>query len=107
MSTVTAVTDSSFTAEVLRSPQPVLVDFWADWCVPCRQLAPIIDELANQYGDRVKFVSVDTNVNTTVAMDQDIRTLPTIKVFVGGEVVDMIVGSATKMKLRSMLDALE
>jgi len=105
MSNVTAVTDATFAAEVLSSPQPVLVDYWADWCAPCRQLTPVIEELAKQY-DGVKFVSLDTQVNTAVAANQDVRTLPTIHFFVNGELVNAIVGSVTKMKLRQVLDSL-
>jgi len=105
MSNLTVVTDATFASEVLSSTQPVLVDYWADWCAPCRQLAPIIEELAGQY-DQVKFVSVDTGVNTAVAASQDVRTLPTVHIFVNGELVDAIVGSVTKMKLRKALDSL-
>ncbi len=105
MSTTPAVTDASFEAEVLHSSIPVLVDYWADWCAPCRQIAPIIDELAEQYAGRVKFVKVDTNVETATAAQQDIRTLPTIQIFVSGQLSDQIVGSVTKMKLRQALEA--
>jgi len=100
-----AVTDADFAKEVLGSPTPVLVDYWADWCAPCRQLSPVIDELAAQYGDRVKFASVDTNANTAVATSQDIRTLPTVQIYVNGQVVEAMVGSVTKMKLRQALDS--
>jgi thioredoxin 1 len=104
MSHVTAVTDATFAAEVLHSPQPVLVDYWADWCAPCRQLAPVIEELARTYAGRAKFVSVDTNQNTAVTAQRDIRTLPTVQILVDGQVVDAMVGSVTKMKLRQALD---
>ncbi|MDR0416482.1 MAG: thiol reductase thioredoxin, partial [Propionibacteriaceae bacterium] len=63
---LTAVTDATFEAEVVRAAGPVLVDYWADWCAPCRQLTPVIERLAEEYGDRVKFVSVDANANTDV-----------------------------------------
>jgi len=106
MSNVMAVTEANFATEVLRAPGPVLVDFWADWCVPCRQLSPVIEELAKQYAGQVKFVSVDTNTNTKLAADHDIRTLPTVKIFVKGEVVEAMVGSVTKMKLRQALQDL-
>jgi len=105
MSNVTVVTDANFAAEVLAASQPVLVDYWADWCAPCRQLSPVIDELAKQYDGQIKFVSVDTNVNTAVAANQDIRTLPTVQIFDKGEIVQAIVGSVTKMKLRQALDS--
>ncbi|MCL2736021.1 MAG: thioredoxin [Propionibacteriaceae bacterium] len=105
MSTVTAVTDATFATEVLGSSQPVLVDYWADWCVPCRQLTPIIEELASQYEGQIKFVSLDTNENTAVMAAQDIRTLPTVHIFVNGEIVSSMIGSVTKMKLRHALDS--
>ncbi len=105
MSKLTAVTDATFATEVLQSSQPVLVDYWADWCAPCRQLAPVIEELAEKYQGQVKFVSVDTNDNMGVAAQQDIRTLPTVQIFVNGQVVESHVGSVTKMKLRQSLDS--
>ena len=106
MSSVTAVTDATFAVEVLASQKPVLVDYWADWCSPCRQLSPVIDELATQYSGQVKFVSVDTNANPVVTANYDIRTLPTVHIIVGGEVVQALIGSVTKMKLRQALDSL-
>jgi len=106
MSKLMAVTDATFAAEVLGSPGPVLVDYWADWCMPCRQLAPVLEELSRQFAGQVKFVSVDTNANTAVATAQDIRTLPTVQFFVNGQLTDAIVGSVTKMKLRGVLESL-
>ena len=100
-----AVTDETFASEVLQSTQPVLVDYWADWCAPCRQLTPVIEELAQAYAGQVKFVSVDVNQATKVAAQQDIRTLPTVQILVGGEIRDAMVGSVTKMKLRQGLDS--
>jgi len=99
------VTDADFTSVVLESAKPVLVDFWADWCAPCRQLEPILEELSRQFEGQVTFTSVDTNQNTGVAMSQDIRTLPTIKIYKDGNVVQAFIGSATKMKLRQALEA--
>jgi len=106
MSTLSPVTDATFDSEVLKSSEPVLVDFWAEWCAPCRQLTPIIEELASAYEGQVKFVSVDADANTGVAAKQDIRTLPTVQLYSGGELRDVIVGSVTKMKLRKALDDL-
>ncbi|MDR2929302.1 MAG: thioredoxin [Propionibacteriaceae bacterium] len=106
MSNLKPVTDATFAAEVLAGELPVLVDYWADWCAPCRQLAPVLDELARQFEGQVKFVSVDTNENTAVAAAQDVRTLPTVQLFVRGQLVDALVGSVTKMKLRQSLENL-
>lgn len=106
MSKVTAINEADFASEVLKCHQPVLVDFWADWCVPCRQLSPIIEELASHYEGKIKFVCVDTNENTGLAIEQDIRTLPTIKIFINGSMVETLVGSVTKMKLRQVLDSI-
>jgi thioredoxin 1 len=99
MGAVKEVTDATFAAEVLQSAKPVLVDYWADWCHPCKQLSPIIEELAGEYGDRMTFAKVDTNVNTQVAAAQGILSLPTIQVFVGGQVVKQFQGGKTKAAL--------
>jgi len=104
MSTL-AITDATFADEVLKSDLPVLVDYWADWCAPCRQLAPVVEELSKQYDGRMKFCSMDTNVNRATPAAQDIRALPTIQIFQRGELVNVIVGAVTKMKLRAALDA--
>ncbi|MDR0415938.1 MAG: thioredoxin [Propionibacteriaceae bacterium] len=105
MSHVTAVTDATFDAEVLRADGPVLVDYWADWCAPCRQLTPVIDKLAEEYAGRVKFVSVDANTNTEVPMTYGVANLPTVHLFQGGQIVGSAAGNVTKLKLRQLLDA--
>ena len=104
MSNVADVTDASFESEVLKSDLPVMVDFWADWCSPCKQLSPIIDELAGQYDGRVKVVKMDTNANITTPAQFGIRNLPAVLVFQGGEIVKQLNGSVTKMSLRKALD---
>ena len=104
MSNVADVTDASFESEVLKSDLAVMVDFWADWCSPCKQLSPIIDELAGQYDGRVKVVKMDTNANITTPAQFGIRNLPTVLVFQGGEIVKQLNGSVTKMSLRKALD---
>lgn len=106
MSTLTPVTDATFDSEVLASKLPVLVDYWADWCAPCRQLTPIIEELASSYEGKVKFVSVDADANTGLAAGHDIRALPTVQIYAHGELQDAMIGSVTKMKLRQALDSL-
>ena len=89
---------------VLKSPKPVVVDYWADWCAPCRQLSPIIEELAGELGDKVTFVKMDTNTNTNTPIQQGIMSLPTIQVFVGGEVVKQFVGAKPKATFVKALD---
>ncbi|MFT8395014.1 thioredoxin [Propionibacterium sp.] len=104
MSAVTDVTDATFEDVVLKADKPTLVDFWADWCAPCRQLTPIIEELAEQYGDRINFVKIDTDANVQVANSQSILGLPTVKVFSHGEVVKQFQGGKTKGALKKLLD---
>ncbi|MGA4506687.1 thioredoxin [Propionibacteriaceae bacterium G1746] len=103
MSNVVDVTDANFAEVVLQSPKPVLVDYWADWCAPCKQLSPIVEELAAQHGDKVTFVKMDTNANTAVPAAQGIMSLPTLQVFVGGEVVTQLVGAKSKAALTKAL----
>ncbi len=99
MSAVVEVTDATFADVVLKSSRPVLVDYWADWCTPCKQLSPIIEELAGEYGDRVTFAKLDTNENQQVPTQQGVLSLPTIQVFVNGEVVKQFQGGKTKATL--------
>jgi len=106
MSTLIPVTDATFDSQVLGCTQPVVVDYWADWCAPCRQLTPILEELAGKYEGEIKFVSVNTDQNTKIAADQDIRAMPTLQFYADGQLKDVIVGSVTKMKLRQALEAL-
>jgi len=101
---VTEVTDSTFDAEVLQSKVPVLVDFWATWCGPCRMIAPIVEELAKQYEGKLKFTKVDVDNNTRIATKYDIRSIPSLYIFKGGEVVEQIIGAVPKSKLTTVLD---
>lgn len=87
------VNESNFDQEVLKSPTPVLVDFWAVWCGPCRQISPIIEDLAGTYGGQVKVVKVDIDANPNLAMKYSIRSIPTIMFFKNGQVVDSVVGA--------------
>ena len=104
MSAVDAVTDATFDQLVLKSSKPVLIDYWADWCAPCRQLSPIIDELARSHGDKVTFLKMDTVENTKVPTAQGILSLPTIQIFVGGAVAKQFVGAKTKSALLKAIE---
>ena len=99
-----AVTDAEFEREVLEAELPVLVDFWAEWCGPCHVIAPILDELADEYDGRVKFVKLDTEENFDTAERYGIRSLPTLLVFKGGEQVDQIMGTRPKKDLKRSLE---
>jgi thioredoxin 1 len=105
MAKPTEVTDANFDAEVLKNDTPVLVDFWAPWCGPCRMVAPIVDELSTEYDGRVKFVKLNTDDNVKVATQYQIRSIPTLLVFKGGEPVGQIIGFRPKSDLKQRLDA--
>ena len=104
MSAATPVTDSSFAEEVLQSDIPVLVDFWAPWCGPCRMVSPVVDEIAQQYDGKVKVVKLNTDDNPNVASQYGIRSIPTLMIFKGGDRVDMVVGAVPKTTLANTLE---
>lgn len=104
MSAAAEVTDSTFKQEVLDSDVPVLVDFWAPWCGPCRMVSPVVDEIAQQYEGKIKVVKVNTDENPKVASDYGIRSIPTLMIFKGGEKVDMVVGAVPKTTLSQTLE---
>jgi thioredoxin 1 len=104
MSAAAQVTDSTFDQEVLESNIPVLVDFWAPWCGPCRMVAPVVDEIAEQYVGQVKVVKVNTDENPNVASRYGIRSIPTLMIFKEGQRVDMVVGAVPKTTLASTLE---
>ncbi len=99
-------TDDNFDAEVMSSDKPVLVDFWAEWCGPCKALAPIIDELATENDGKAKIGKIDTDANRDISVRFSISAIPTVMLFHKGEVVDKFVGLRAKKDLQSALDAL-
>jgi len=99
-------TDDTFQELVLNSEVPVLVDFWAAWCAPCRVIAPVIEEIAEEYQGRAMVVKVDVDANPRVGMDFGIRSIPTLLFFKGGRPVDQLVGVIPKRALTERLDAL-
>lgn len=99
------VSDDTFEQEVLKSTKPVLVDFWAPWCGPCRMVAPIVEELATEYDGKVEFVKVNTDDNPNTSVKYGIRSIPTLLVFKDGEAVGQIVGFRPKSDLKERLDA--
>ena len=98
-------TDDNFQTEVLDSDQPVLVDFWAEWCGPCRMLAPVIDELAEEFAGKAKVGKVDIDVNRDAAVNYGIQSIPSIIIFKNGEVVNKFVGISPKEELISAIEA--
>jgi len=93
------LTDSNFEEEVLRADKPVLVDFWAEWCAPCRMIAPIVEELANEYHDNLLVGKVNVDNNPQISMNYGIRSIPTLLIFKGGKAVDQIIGAVPKKTL--------
>lgn len=104
MSAAAQVTDATFKQEVLDSQIPVLVDFWAPWCGPCRMVAPVVDEIATQYAGQIKVVKLNTDENPSVASQYGIRSIPTLMIFKAGQRVDMVVGAVPKTTLAATLE---
>jgi thioredoxin len=98
------VTDATFADEVLASDVPVLVDFWAPWCAPCLKLNPVLDALAEEYGDRLRFVKVNSDDNPETSRAYHIQSMPTLTVFRKGQVIGQLVGMRAKFTLRNELD---
>ncbi len=100
----TAVTEQTFNTEVAKSPIPVVVDFWAGWCAPCRLIAPIVEELAGEYDGKVKFVKLNVDENTDLAARFNVMSIPTLGVFKGGEMVQRIIGYMPKPELKRRIE---
>ncbi|HEV3086664.1 MAG TPA: thioredoxin [Candidatus Elarobacter sp.] len=104
MSALPDVTESTFPVLVLGSDKPVLVDFWAPWCGPCRMLSPIVEKVSNDMGDRVRFLKMNTDENPSTAGKYGISGIPALLLYKGGEVVDRIVGFVPEQQVRQFLD---
>jgi len=100
---VTPVTDQTFTEQVLQSDKPVVVDFWAEWCGPCRMVSPILEELSNEHGDKVSFVKLNVDENPQTAASYRVTSIPTLNVYSGGQVVKQIIGARPKSAILAEL----
>lgn len=105
MSKALKFSDDSFENDVLNADNPVLVDFWAEWCGPCRMVGPVVEELAGEYEGKFKIGKVDVDNNPEVSTEYGIRSIPAMLIFKDGEVVDQIVGAVPKAQLKKKLDA--
>jgi len=104
MSTVQSVTDADFETIVLQSEVPVLVDFWAPWCGPCKMIAPVLDALAAEYAGRVRIVKLDIDQNPNTALAYQVRSIPLLLVFKNGQIVARQIGATGQAQLRQMLE---
>jgi thioredoxin 1 len=105
MSSTVAVTEQTFDSEVIKSAVPVLVDFWATWCGPCKMIAPIVEDLAGEYQGKLKVLKLDVDENSGVAAKYSVMSIPTLGIFSKGELIERIVGYMPKEQLKKRIDA--
>ena len=105
MSNLTHVSDANFESEVIKAEIPVLVDFWAEWCGPCRMIAPILEDLASEYAGKVKIVKLNVDENTVSSATYGVRGIPTLLLFKNGEVVGTIVGALPKGQIAAFIES--
>ena len=103
---ISDVTDATFEQEVIKSDRPVLVDFWAEWCAPCRMLAPVVQEIAEELGDRIRVYKLDLDTNPQTPARYNVRAVPTLLFFRNGEVADQLVGAVPKARIVEKLEQL-
>jgi len=101
---IITLTQENFSQQVLQSPAPVLVDFWAEWCGPCKMIAPLLDELADEYGGKVRIGKVNIDEQQNLAAQYGVRAIPTLLVFQNGQVAEQLVGARSKRDLKASLD---
>ncbi len=102
---VQEVTDHTFEEEVLQSDKPVLVDFWAPWCAPCRMLTPTVNQIAEEYADRAKVVKLNVDENTETSVKYNIKGIPTLLLFKGGTIKEQLIGATSKNNISKMIEA--
>jgi len=103
MSDLLELTDANFDQEVLKSELPVLIDFWAVWCGPCKMVAPVVEDIAREYDGKLKVGKLDVDNNRQIAMNYNIRSIPTIMLFKNGEIAEVMVGAAPKAQILSKI----